>query len=67
MNDIVAVGKDKFYITKFWVSRQLDYIALETWLRVPSGGIMYYDGHKAREVATGYFLSNGINVSPDKS
>lgn len=66
MNDMVAVGKDKFYITKF--ARYRDYLKynIEMFSGMKYGGIFYYDGHKAREVASGYYMPNGINISPDK-
>jgi len=70
MNSLVAVGKDKFYITRFWRFRQKAYIVAEWYARLKSSGVgvMYYDGHRAREVTTGsYLMTNGINVSPDKS
>lgn len=64
MNDLVAVGKDKFYITKSIHFRK--YIVLEWISHLKFGGIYYYDGNKAREVIQGYHVPNGINISPDK-
>ena len=65
MNDMVAVGT-KFYITKF--ARFTDFykynVEMLTGRRY--GGVYYYDGKKLREVATGYHMPNGINISPDK-
>ncbi|XP_053394247.1 serum paraoxonase/arylesterase 2-like isoform X2 [Mercenaria mercenaria] len=66
MNDMVAVGRDKFYITKFAHFRDYRNYNLEIFSGMKLGGIFYYDGHKAREVASGYYVPNGINISPDK-
>lgn len=66
MNDMVAVGRDKFYITKFARYREYKKYNAEMFSGMKYGGIYYYDGRKAREVATGYFMPNGINISPDK-
>ncbi|XP_045159584.1 serum paraoxonase/arylesterase 2-like [Mercenaria mercenaria] len=66
MNDMVAVGRDKFYITKFARFREYNRYNLEMFSGMKFGGIFYYDGHKAREVASGYYMPNGINISPDK-
>ena len=66
MNDLVAVGLDKFYITKFYHFRGktlgiLEYMTQNAW-----GGIIYYDGKKGRAVIpSGLLLPNGINISPD--
>ncbi|XP_045157147.2 serum paraoxonase/arylesterase 1-like [Mercenaria mercenaria] len=66
MNDLVAVGKDKFYITKFFHYRDMLWRTLEFLSQKAWGGIMYYDGRKARDaVSSGLHMPNGINVSPD--
>ncbi|KAL4236468.1 Serum paraoxonase/lactonase 3 [Mactra antiquata] len=65
MNDLVVVGRDKFYITKFWEYRDKLKHFLETLLWMKYGGIFYYDGTHAREMVSGLDLPNGINVSPD--
>lgn len=67
MNDLVAVGQDKFYISKYTVYRDGNSIKLEHFSHLRQGKIYYYDGRKARVVSDGYFLPNGINVSPDKT
>ncbi|KAL4236459.1 Serum paraoxonase/arylesterase 2 [Mactra antiquata] len=66
MNDLVAVGKDKFYITRFSRYRDFYKYNMEIFSGRRYGGILYYDGKRAREVASGYYLPNGINISPDK-
>ena len=67
MNDLVAVGKDQFYITQWLYSRDLAYSYIEFALFQHLGKVFFYDGRRAREVASGLFVSNGINISPDKS
>lgn len=65
MNDLVAVGKDKFYITKYWQSRDAYMEYLEMMFRMKTGGVLYYDGRKARQLVSGLEMPNGINISPD--
>ena len=70
MNNIIAVDKDKFYITQFMYFRSfakfywevLAYPLNWKWDRV-----MFYDGQKAKEVVPNLFGANGINISPDMS
>ncbi|XP_053395644.1 uncharacterized protein LOC123523548 [Mercenaria mercenaria] len=66
MNDLVAVDVDKFYITKYTMYRDTRSIQMEHLSHLRQGKIFYYDGRRAREVSAGYFLPNGINISPDK-
>ena len=65
MNNLIAVGKDKFYITKFWQSRKANMQYAEMMLRMKTGGVVYYDGKKARQVVDNLELPNGISISPD--
>jgi sugar lactone lactonase YvrE len=68
MNDLVAVDKDKFYITKFYGSaRDGEKQKIEISDKQRLGQILFYDGAKAKVVSPEYFLQpNGINASPDK-
>jgi len=64
-NDIVAVGPDKFY-----VSNDHRYTAglmqvLENYLQLKLSNVVYYDGSRFLEVASGIGYANGINVSAD--
>ncbi|XP_060580715.1 serum paraoxonase/arylesterase 1-like [Ruditapes philippinarum] len=67
MNDLVAVGRDQFYITKCLHYRDkprstFEYMSQSAW-----GSVLYFDGTKARPVVpSGLFMPNGINISPDK-
>ncbi|KAL4235931.1 Serum paraoxonase/arylesterase 1 [Mactra antiquata] len=66
MNDLVVVGKDKFFITLFWYYSGGYMQLFEMLARRPWGGVLYYDGSKARQAASDLFMPNGINVSKDK-
>ncbi|XP_045157145.2 serum paraoxonase/arylesterase 2-like [Mercenaria mercenaria] len=67
MNDLVVVGKDKFYISQFahFPIRDMTKVNLEWLSRWKTGNIYYYDGHRARVVASNLEQPNGINISPD--
>ena len=67
MNDLVAVDKDKFYITQWLYNRDLGLSLIEMFLFQHLGKVFYYDNGKVKEVASNLFGSNGINISPDKS
>lgn len=67
MNDLVAVAKDKFYITKFSHFHGWQGWYLEIALLYGTGEVLFYDGKKFRTVASGFMCGNGINISPDKS
>ncbi|XP_052777142.1 serum paraoxonase/arylesterase 2-like isoform X1 [Mya arenaria] len=67
MNDLVVVGRDQFYITRFTWFRSFVWIRLSHWLHIPEGAILFYDGDQVmRALPDSYFLLNGINASPDK-
>ena len=70
MNNIIAVDKDKFYITQFMYFRDFAKFYLEV-LAYPFNwkwdAMMFYDGTKVKIVADNLFGANGINISPDKS
>ena len=64
-NDLVAVGRDKFY-----VSNDHRYDAgiiqnLEDLLQLRRSNVVYYDGSRFMEAASGIGYANGINVSAD--
>ncbi|XP_052776582.1 serum paraoxonase/arylesterase 2-like isoform X3 [Mya arenaria] len=67
MKDLVAVGRDQFYITRYNWFRSFVWIRLSHWLHIPEGPILFYDGGQVmRALPDSYFLPNGINASPDK-
>jgi arylesterase/paraoxonase len=64
-NDILAVGPDQFY-----VSNDHRYTAglmqvLENYLQLKLSNVVYYDGSRFLEVASGIGYASGINVSAD--
>ncbi|KAM6967503.1 serum paraoxonase/arylesterase 2-like [Aplochiton taeniatus] len=66
VNDIVAVGVEKFYATNdhyftHKILRLLEPILAQAWCNV-----VYYSPEEVKVVADGYYSSNGINISPDK-
>lgn len=67
VNDLLVVGKDKFYITQFchFHFHENSKLNLEWLSRWKTGKVLYFDGHRAREVATDLQQPNGINISPD--
>lgn len=66
MNDLIAVGRDQFYITRCMFYRDRMRSLLEGMSQSAWGGIMFYDGKRARDVVqTGLLMPNGINISPD--
>ncbi len=64
-NDIVAVGRDSFYVSND--HRYTDGImkTLEDYLKLPLANVVYYNGKVFSEAAAGIGYANGINVSPD--
>ncbi|XP_053392454.1 serum paraoxonase/arylesterase 2-like [Mercenaria mercenaria] len=66
MNNLVVVGMDKFYITKYTMYNDLLRIQLEHLSHLRNGKVLFYDGQKAIVVSSGHFLPNGINISPDQ-
>lgn len=64
-NDLVAVAKDKFYVTNDHGHPQGVLRIIEDYVRIPMANIMYFNGTKFTEVAGPFFYANGINVSPN--
>lgn len=66
-NDVVAVGKDRFYATNDHGSRTDLGTTLENYLMLPRAYVVYYDGQRMTTAVEGLRFANGINVSPDLS
>jgi len=66
-NDVVAVGKDRFYASNDHGSRTALGTTLETYLMLPRSSVVYYDGNVFHEVAKSMTFANGVNVSADLS
>ncbi|MEI9929635.1 MAG: SMP-30/gluconolactonase/LRE family protein [Rhizomicrobium sp.] len=64
-NDLVAVGKEQFYVTNDHGSRTPFGRMLETYLMLPRANVLYFDGNVFKEVANNLVFANGINISPD--
>ncbi|XP_078620891.1 serum paraoxonase/arylesterase 2-like [Branchiostoma floridae x Branchiostoma japonicum] len=68
-NDLLALGPDSFYLTNdvshgargSSLARKL-----ETYLLLPFGNVVFYNGTQARPVAEGLVFPNGVNMSPDR-
>lgn len=66
-NDIVGVGRDRFYVTNDHRYSPGLRRSLEDYLRLPLGSVVYFDGQGFSEVASGVAYPNGIQTSPDGS
>lgn len=64
-NDIVAVGKEQFYVTNDHGSATPFGMKLENYLMLPRANVLYFDGNVFKEVVNNLVFANGINVSPD--
>ena len=67
VNDLVATGPQSFYITNFLAYCKVSKFALvlEFILRLKTGNVVHFDGKKGKIVASGFAMSNGVNLSPD--
>ncbi|XP_054638071.1 serum paraoxonase/arylesterase 2-like [Dunckerocampus dactyliophorus] len=67
VNDIVAMGVDRFYATNdhYYSDERLKTI-VEPLLCQPWTNVVYYSPETVKVVSEGYYMANGINVSPDK-
>ncbi|XP_067865998.1 serum paraoxonase/arylesterase 2-like isoform X2 [Heterodontus francisci] len=66
VNDIVAVSSDSFYATN---DHYFSHQHLKIWelvLGLSWCNVVYYSPSEVKEVATGFKVANGINVSPDR-
>ena len=64
-NDVVAVGKDQFYVTNDHGSRTPFGVTLENYLMLPRADVLYFDGSVFKEAANNLVFANGIAVSND--
>ncbi|KAM6909679.1 uncharacterized protein FYW49_011694 [Xenentodon cancila] len=65
VNDIVAVGTESFYATNdHYFSHEL-FKMLELLLLQPWTNVVYYSPEEVKVVSEGYYMANGINMSPD--
>ena len=67
MNDIVAVGVDSFYATNdHYFSHEIMKSIVEPILGLSWSNVVYYSPTDVKVVSEGYYMANGINISPDK-
>ncbi|XP_061145151.1 serum paraoxonase/arylesterase 2-like [Syngnathus typhle] len=67
VNDIVALGLDRFYATNdHYFSDELLKTIMEPLLGQPLSNVVYYSTDMVKVVSVGYYFANGINISPDK-
>jgi len=64
---VVAVDKDRFYVTNEHTSRSSFALALERYLVLPWANVVYFDGASFRVVAKGLTGAGGIGKSSDGS
>lgn len=64
-NDLVAVGPDSFYVSNDHGHTTGIMRVLEDYLKLPYSNVVYYDGSRFSEAASGIRYANGINVSDD--
>ena len=64
-NDLVAVGRNRFYVSNDHRFEAGFMQKLEDYLQLKLSGIVYYDGSRFIGAASGIGYANGINVSAD--
>jgi arylesterase/paraoxonase len=64
-NDIVAVGRDRFYVTNTHGNRPGFWQTIETYLRLGRAKVLYYDERGFSTALEDLVFPNGINVSQD--
>ncbi|XP_054846986.1 serum paraoxonase/arylesterase 2-like [Eublepharis macularius] len=65
VNDIVALSPDSFYATNDHYFTELPLMLLEMFLGLSWTNVIYYSPKEVKEVASGFYSANGINISPD--
>uniref|UniRef100_A0A0B8RPR6 Paraoxonase n=1 Tax=Philothamnus irregularis TaxID=1899461 RepID=A0A0B8RPR6_9SAUR len=66
VNDVLAVGPEHFYATndRYFRSETVS-IYVEMFWGLSWTNVVYYSPKKVKEVASGFYSANGINMSPD--
>jgi arylesterase/paraoxonase len=64
-NDVVAVGPDRFYVSNDHGNVSGIMRVMEDYLKLPLSNVVYYDGSRFSEAASGIQYANGINISRD--
>ncbi|XP_068425957.1 serum paraoxonase/arylesterase 2-like [Clinocottus analis] len=67
VNDIVVMGLDSFYATNdHYYTHEILKGLVEPLLAQPWSNVVYYSPEEVKVVSEGYYMANGINISPDK-
>lgn len=66
-NDVLALAKDKFYVTNDHGTKKGLMRTVEDYLRIPYSTLIYFDGNDYTEVAGPFLYANGVNMSNDGS
>ncbi|KAK0130687.1 Serum paraoxonase/arylesterase 2 [Merluccius polli] len=66
VNDVVAVGVDRFYATNDHYFDRPVLRSLEPLLGVAWCSVVFYSPEEVKVVSEGYSSANGINISPDQ-
>ncbi|XP_061574295.1 serum paraoxonase/arylesterase 2-like [Cololabis saira] len=66
VNDIVAVSRESFYATNDCYFSHALLKMLGMVLLLPWTNVVYYSPEEVKVVSEGYYMANGINMSPDK-
>ncbi|XP_067418270.1 serum paraoxonase/arylesterase 2-like [Emydura macquarii macquarii] len=66
VNDVVALGPDHFYATNDKYFSDYIFILLEWFFGLGWSNVVYYSPTEVKEVASGFYFANGINISPDR-
>ncbi|XP_077346883.1 serum paraoxonase/arylesterase 2-like [Lithobates pipiens] len=66
VNDIVAVGPESFYATNDHYFESMHMKFLENLLGLQLSNVVFYSPGDVREVVSGLYMANGIEISNDK-
>ncbi len=67
LNDVQAVGRDRFYVTNDHGIRKASWRLIEDYALLPLASVVYFDGVAGRVVAKGLTYANGIALSQDRT
>jgi Gluconolactonase len=66
-NDVLALAKDKFYVTNDHGTKKGLIRIVEDYLRIPYASLIYFNGNDFTKVAGPFLYANGVNMSNDGS
>lgn len=64
-NDVLAITKDKFYVTNDHGAKKGLIRTVEDYFRIPYATLLYFNGSDYAEVAGPFLYANGVNMSKD--